>query len=85
MNEVFEHIVAERQRQDDEWGGAEHDDEHDFGFWMLILTKHVGRLAEVGLDQYGVRVVSVREVYAQVIIVAAIAVAMAEALERDES
>lgn len=42
---VYEEIGAERARQDEKWGGPEHDDQHDPQTWADIL---MGRLAKVG-------------------------------------
>jgi hypothetical protein len=36
-------VLDERTRQDAQWGGAAHDDEHTAFDWVALLTKHVGR------------------------------------------
>lgn len=41
---AIEEIVAERIRQDLQWGGPEHDDGHEAVDWEIILRKHVQRL-----------------------------------------
>ncbi len=39
MSEVFEEIIKERARQDEEWGGSEHDDEHEPLDWVRFIRK----------------------------------------------
>jgi hypothetical protein len=39
---ILESILAERERQDSLWGGAEHDDKHEVRDWIVILARHLG-------------------------------------------
>lgn len=43
--QVLRMISAERKRQDEQWGGPDHDQMHGPATWFLIIVKHVGRLA----------------------------------------
>ena len=47
---VISQITNERQRQDDKWGGPAHDNCLDDAMWFIILSKRMGRIAEVMLD-----------------------------------
>lgn len=42
---IISEIVAERARQDELWGGAEHDSKHTLERWLVILMRHVGLCA----------------------------------------
>lgn len=44
MPEIFQAVVAERSRQDQQWGGPEHDDSHPPFTWWQLLTDHACRL-----------------------------------------
>lgn len=46
MNEILEEIKLERQRQDEQWGGPGHDDDHALSEWCDFIFKQ-NRLAEV--------------------------------------
>ena len=41
--EVFDEIMTERAKQDREWGGASHDDEHNSHDWIAYMAKQVGK------------------------------------------
>lgn len=41
---VLQEVADERWRQDLQWGGAAHDDEHDHVDWHRVLSSHVDRL-----------------------------------------
>jgi thioesterase domain-containing protein len=43
---VLGEVRAERERQDEEWGGPEHDDRHSPLDWHNYLQKQMGRAAE---------------------------------------
>ena len=36
---LFGEITRERASQDEEWGGAEHDDSHEHGDWVRFIEK----------------------------------------------
>ena len=38
---IFEAISRERAYQDEKWGGAEHDGQHEFDDWMGFIDKHI--------------------------------------------
>lgn len=41
MNPVFAEVAAERLRQDEQWGGAKHDDGHESAdWWEFILHQY---------------------------------------------
>ena len=47
---AFNRIDAERIRQVEKWGGAEHDRQHGMSFWIALLSERVGRAASVLID-----------------------------------
>lgn len=73
---IFDDIREERQKQDAEWGGAQHDDHHDGYDWAAFIVVHLGRAIAAGqkLDMATARRQFVR--------VAALAVAAIEWLDR---
>jgi hypothetical protein len=42
---IIEAIQQERDSQDNQWGGREHDKTHSYITWLLILMKHIGKLS----------------------------------------
>ncbi len=69
---VIREVVRERLNQDAIWGGPEHDDGHTVTFWCMLMNKtlthvHPRQIAET------------RELF---IVIAALAVAGAESLDR---
>lgn len=49
--EIFlEMISVEREIQQQQWGGSEHDKTHSPEDWALLLVKHVGKLADGTLE-----------------------------------
>jgi hypothetical protein len=73
---VYDEIQAERARQDDKWGGPEHDDQHDFHTWLRLLGERSGlaRLCLGSEDPANYRRYLVQ--------IAALAVAAAESFDR---
>ncbi len=51
MDQILEEIRQERDRQDERYGGPDHDDNHYPGDWCLILTKYLGRAAAATIDK----------------------------------
>ncbi|MEZ5934858.1 MAG: hypothetical protein R3F54_23570 [Alphaproteobacteria bacterium] len=50
MDRILEEIRRERDRQDEKYGGPDHDDSHYPGDWCLILSKYLGRAAAETID-----------------------------------
>jgi hypothetical protein len=40
---IYREVSLEREKQDRQWGGPEHDRVHTSNDWVAYLTKHVGR------------------------------------------
>jgi hypothetical protein len=74
---LLNEIVRERDSQDEEWGGPDHDDSHDRADWVRFIEKQC-RLAQTAasrpLDDYESRMVKI----------AALAVAAVESSRRDK-
>lgn len=73
MGEVLRDIARERQRQDEQWGGARHDDTHNKFDWLAYITCQLGQLVKE--PEHG-------GVYERLIKVGALACAGAECLVR---
>lgn len=43
-------VLAERNRQDQQWGGPEHDDTHDFEYWCGAIRERVRERDEGELE-----------------------------------
>lgn len=73
---IFDEISRERASQDEEWGGADHDDSHERADWVKFIEKQC-RLARTAkdrpLDDYESRMVKI----------AALAVAAIESNRRE--
>ncbi len=60
-------VIAERKRQDRQWGGPEHDDEHGPDDWVRFINRHAAFAidsvetlhASQGLSEYRRRLVQV--------------------------
>ncbi|MGI9450046.1 MAG: hypothetical protein ACR2QH_05325 [Geminicoccaceae bacterium] len=79
MDRIFDEIRRERERQDDRYGGPDHDDNHYPGDWCLILTKYLGRAAAETID--AADDTTFREA---MIKIAAVAVAATESFDRTQ-
>lgn len=81
---VFAHqaIDYEREQQDKQWGGSHHDDEHDDRLWVLLLMKHLGRLAGDLFAGEGNEHYSPDDVFARAVVIAALGQAYVESLYR---
>lgn len=73
MQHILEEIKAERSAQDAQWGGAEHDDEHDSSEFCGFIA------AQIEKCDHG-RGPDVRE---RLIKIAALAVAAVESYDRN--
>jgi hypothetical protein len=73
---VVNEVSSERKRQDDEWGGTEHDDQHDTRDWTGFLLDQCYRTDKAAmrgdLSEYRERLVKV----------AALAIAAVESFDR---
>lgn len=70
---VYDELDAERERQDRQWGGASHDDEHSIDDWRRL---------RLGFEGKAFRAQTYEEARAQVVKIAALAVAQLESLDR---
>lgn len=77
---AIERVHAERRRQDDKWGS-----QRDLppATWHLILSEEVGEVAEACLGVHDTKGVSYPELRAELVQVAAVAIAWLEALEAE--
>ena len=75
---LYEEIERERQRQDEKWGGPEHDDKHGIRDWLSFIVVYLGQ--GVNRDSDWGRKLSISR-YA-LIQVAALTVAAVEAFDR---
>lgn len=66
-------VIEERQRQDKQWGGPEHDDAHDIWNWCVYIEKQVKRIEEDGYNG------KERERFVKI---AALAIAAIESIDR---
>ncbi len=71
---IYEEIQQERKRQDEQWGGPDHDDRNNQLEWIGIITRHLGK----ALISSDVPLLS----RIQLIRVAALAVAAVEWIDR---
>ena len=71
---VLNQIIAERRRQDSQWGGAGHDDEHGPSDWLGFLKEHRDRAAKTVKDSDAYR--------HRLVVIAALAVAAIESHDR---
>ena len=73
---IFAEIQDERARQDEKWGGPDHDDGHTSHDWIAYIVRHMGK----GMYPAGPSVFR-----RQMIRVAALAVAAVESIDRSGS
>jgi len=81
QNAILLEVVEERRRQDKKWG----EQNHPPCEWIAILTEEVGEAAEEALNirfQYENRGLSITGLRAELVQVAAVAVAFIECLDR---
>jgi hypothetical protein len=71
---VLAEVMGERYKQNQKWGGQDHDDKHNSHDWIAILVRHAGRAVMWPWDNTAFR--------KQMIRVAAVAVAAAEWCDR---
>ena len=80
MHRILDEIRQERARQDEKYGGPDHDDSHHPGDWCLILTKYLGRAAAETID--AVPDAAFRD---NMMKIAAVAIAATQSLDRTQS
>ncbi len=73
--EIFTNIEQEREKQDLEWGGAIHDDEHSLEDWIDFIDAQINRAEECD----STNLLCVRE---RLIKVAALSIAAFERFDR---
>lgn len=76
---IISDIVAERDRQDEKWGGAEHDDNHNTIDFCWFIKNYTGWAAQMSAMN------SPDKARNRLIQVAALAVAAVESIDRKGS
>lgn len=76
---VFDQIRQERARQDRQWGGDDHDDEHNPGDWLNFIDEHRARARKAVMSRANR---SDEEYRKQLVEIAALAVAATQAYDR---
>lgn len=81
---IYQQIDAERDRQDKQWGGGGHDDDHDARDWLNFIDEHNARAKKALAKRTGQREATpdYDEYRKQLVEVAALAVAAIEARDR---
>lgn len=85
---ILSEIEAERRRQDELFGGADHDSKHSLAQWLVIIMTHVGLAGwdgspdDVCLPNEATRKYDPERYRKELIRVAAVAVAALEDFER---
>lgn len=76
---ILEEVDTERLRQDHKWG----EQNHGLPVWQLVLSEEVGEFAEAILKMRGEgRTMTIADVRKEIIQVAAVAVSIAEFIDR---
>lgn len=81
---VMDEIQQERQRQDQQWGGPEHDDTHDPLEWVGFIADQQEKVA-IGAIQRGESYYATPDCRQRFVKIAALAVAALESMDRKES
>jgi hypothetical protein len=86
-------LEAERVSQDQEWGGAEHDDFHSYEDWQAYILRQIGLLTQdlTNRDQFtgnALQNLAIRRgrravVYTRMSKIGALAIACMESVERE--
>lgn len=80
--EVLKEVLAERERQDAKWGVQN----HALPLWMTILMEEVGEAARVAIsDAHGFSLSDRKHCRAELVQVAAVAVAAIESIDMDHA
>lgn len=84
MATIYELIQAERKRQDEKWGGPEHDDTHTAREWCELIHEPLAAASSAAHDYDKTYTPSCREQYVkQMVRIAALAVAAIESADRN--
>lgn len=75
-------IMAEREHQDIQWGGPEHDDQHNGGDWLGYIEYQLNRAHNETLLDDGLEIVDPAHYRERLVKVAALAWAAIEAVDR---
>jgi hypothetical protein len=78
--DVLEDILTERIRQDEKWGGIDHDDTHTFHDWSRYIQNQRDKIDDLIL--YGGEYKDVPSIRKKFINIAALAVAAVESIDR---
>lgn len=78
---VLSEIVAERGRQDEQWGGPSHDDQHSQMDWMDYISQQVEKYAKNVITR-GDAYMSTPDAHQRFVKIAALAVAALESFDR---
>lgn len=77
QEKIVEEVLAEREYQDNKWGGPNHDDLHQSHDWVAFIIKHMGKSITWPWDGSKFRL--------QMIKVAALAIAAVEWYDRGKN
>lgn len=76
LTKAAQDVLAERQRQDEKWGGPTHDDEHTVAQWVELIQDYAGwARVMAGMDSHD-------KARRRLVQVAALALAAAESIDR---
>lgn len=82
MSKVYEEVQAERRRQEQIWGPQNHNP----SAWLMILGEEVGEANKAALEHYfNYKGASLAAYRAELVQVAAVAIAMIESYDRNEA
>lgn len=83
MNRIFQEIAIERERQDNQWGGPEHDDTRLYFDWFTFIRGQIRRYTPQSKDlpKISDRVKAIRS---RLVKIAALAVAGIESIDRQK-
>lgn len=79
LSPVYQDIEDERERQDAQWGGPEHDDQHSYWDWLDYIERQSVRCQTAGLAR------NIPEMRARLIKIAALSVAAVQSLDRKQA
>ncbi len=78
MDEIFNEIRTERGLQDLQWGGKNHDDQHDIRDWVCYIVNFLARAVNNEAD-WGFNLKKARSAFIKV---AALCIAAIESIDR---
>lgn len=80
---IFVEALAERDRQDEQWGGPAHDDAHTDHDWVRFIIYQVNHAQNISLDaRYGDLPISDGTVRQRLVKIMALAIAAIESIDR---